>query len=116
AIPAAAPGVPSGVTGIPSAIGSSFLSPQQGLAANQLSQVSSFSASPYLSHRFDGLGTGELRYTLSDTNTSGLQSGGVTTPGFATQNTSALTHEITASFVTGENFGRLHSRFLVDAS
>src|SRR5262249_13111721 len=27
-----------------------------------------------------------------------------------------LTNEATASFVTGENFGRLHSRFLVDAS
>ena len=116
AIPAAAPGVPSGVTGIPSAIGSSFLSPQQGLAANQLSQVSSFSASPYLSRRFDGFGTGELRYTLSDTNTSNVQSGGFTTPGFAAQNTSALTNEATASFVTGENFGRLHSHLLLDAS
>ncbi|TMJ83476.1 MAG: hypothetical protein E6G79_11370 [Alphaproteobacteria bacterium] len=112
AIPAAAPSVPSAVTGT----GSSFLSPQQGLAANQLSQVSSFSASPYLSRRFDGFGTGELRYTLSDTNTSNLQSGGFTTPGFAAQNTSALTNEATASFVTGENFGRLHSHLLLDAS
>ena len=116
AIPAAVPGVPSSITGIPSVAGPSFLSPQQGLPANQLSQISSFSASPYLSHRFDGLGTGELRYTLSDTNTSNLQTGGFTAPGFATQNTSSLTNEVTASYVTGENFGRLQSRLLLDAA
>src|SRR5262249_26252734 len=83
--PLAAPGVPSAVTGIPATVG-----PQQGLAANQLSQVSSFSLSPYLSRRFDGFGTGELRYTLTDANTSNLQTGGSATPGFATQNTSTL--------------------------
>jgi len=115
AIPAAIPGIPSSITGIPSAAGPSFLNPQQGLPANQLGQVSSFSASPYLLHRFDGLGTGELRYTLSDTNTSNLQTGGFTTPGFATQNTSSLTNEVTGSFSTGENFGRLQSRLLLDA-
>jgi hypothetical protein len=109
-IPVAAPGAPSAVPGVPSTIGGSFL------PGNQQSQVTSFSASPYLSRRFDGFGTGELRYTLSDSNTSNVQSGGFTTPGFATQNTSALTNEVSASFTTGEDFGRLHSRFLVDAN
>src|SRR5437899_3235422 len=50
ALPSAAPGISSGATGIPSAAGATFIGPQ-GLTANQLSQVSSFSASPYLSHR-----------------------------------------------------------------
>ncbi|MBV9183066.1 MAG: outer membrane beta-barrel protein [Acidobacteria bacterium] len=116
AAPVAAPGAPSAITGIPSVAGTSLLNPLQGLAANQLSQVSSFSASPYLSRRFDGFGTGELRYTLSDSNTSGLQTGGVTPTGFAAQNTSVLTNEVTASFLTGENFGRYQGHLVLDAN
>ena len=106
---------PSALAAAPSAIGPSFLNLQQGLPKNQLSQVSSFSASPYLAHRFDGLGSAELRYSISDTNFSATQTGGSAPPGFAAQNTNALTNEATASFVTGENFGRFRARILLDA-
>src|SRR5689334_1426563 len=45
-----------------------------GVPNSLLSQVSSFSASPYLAHRFGGFGSAELRYTVSDTNFSGTPS------------------------------------------
>jgi hypothetical protein len=108
--------VPSALPAVPSAIGPSFPNLQQGISKNQLSQVSSFSASPYLAHRFDGLGSAELRYSISDTNFSGTQAGGLAPAGFAGQNTNALTNEATASFVTGENFGRFQARLLLDAA
>jgi uncharacterized protein (PEP-CTERM system associated) len=110
------PATSSVLPSIPSAIGPSFINLQQGIPRNQLSQVSSFTASPYLTHRFDGFGTAELRYTVSDTNFSGTQTGGLAPPGFAVQNTSTLTNEATASFSTGDNFGRFQARLLLDAA
>lgn len=103
----------------PATLGPSFtnVSLSQGIPKLQLSQVSSFSASPYIVQRFDGFGTGELRYTLNDTNFSGVQGTTSITPAsFALQNTSSLTNELTAVFVTGENFGAFSSRLLLDAA
>src|SRR5436853_81552 len=71
----------------------------------------------YFVRRFDGVGTGELRYTYTDTNFSGLQNITAPTPaGTGLQNTSTTTNEATAVFLTGENLGRLQSRVLLDAA
>jgi len=115
------PSVPGLGTGLslsaPALLGPSFVNASQGIPRSQLAQASSFSVSPYLARRFDGIGTGELRYTLTDTNVSGIQSATPLTPlGTSLQNTSSMTNEATAAFVTGENFGRLQSRFLLDAA
>lgn len=118
------PSIPGLGTGILPGTVAPLLSPtvvntSAAIPSSQLAQVQSFSASPYLARRFDGVGSAELRYTFSDTNFSGLQS--LTTPttptpaGTALQNTSNVTNEVTAAFATGENLGRLQSRFLLDA-
>src|SRR5580700_137519 len=121
------PGIGTGLiaglspTAIPSLLGPSFVNTSQGIASSQLAQVTSFSASPYLAKRFDGIGSAELRYSFSDTNISGIQG---TTPliltptpaGTQLQNTSTTTNEATASFLTGENLGRLQSRITLDAA
>jgi uncharacterized protein (PEP-CTERM system associated) len=89
----------------------------QAIPPNELSQTLSLNASPYLVHRFDGFGTGELRYTLSDTDfsrptsTSALAPPGTTTPG-----TRQLTNEGTASFLTGEDFGPFVARLTLDGA
>lgn len=83
----------------------------QGIPKAELTQVMSFSASPYLVHRFDGFGTGELRYTLGDTILNG---GTAAISGAALPSTIDLSNEATASFLTGENFGRLVSRVTLD--
>jgi uncharacterized protein (PEP-CTERM system associated) len=106
-------------TSVPSLLGPSFVNASQGIPKSQLAQVSSFSASPYLARRFDGVGTAELRYSFSDTNTdiNGTQGLGLLTPaGTAPQNASQTTNEATAVFVTGENLGRMQSRVLLDAA
>lgn len=90
--------------------------PSPGVSKAQLTQTSSFSASPYLVHRFDGFGTGELRYTISNTNFSGGNSTLVVPPGVSILNTNTTTNEATAAFFTGENFGPLSSRLLFDAA
>jgi uncharacterized protein (PEP-CTERM system associated) len=111
------PGLTTGlVPSVPLAFGPGFSNAQQAIPQNQLTQVSSFSASPYLAHRFDGFGSAQLRYTLSDTNFGGTQTGAFAPPGFAVQNTSAITNEATASFLTGENFGPFQARLLLDAA
>src|SRR5260221_5113959 len=104
-------------TSVPSLLGPTFINTSQGIPRSQLAQVSSFSYSPYLARRFDGIGSAELRYSCSDTNFSGI---GGTTPltpaGTQLQNTSTTTNEATAAFVTGENLGRLQSRLTLDAA
>lgn len=103
----------------PSLIGPSFVNASQGIPNSQLSQISTFSASPYLVRRFDGIGTAELRYSFTDTNTntSGAQTAPLLTPaGTGLQNGSQTTNEATAVFLTGENLGRLQSRVLLDAA
>ena len=98
-----------------STVGPSFTNLSQGVPKVLLSQVTSFSGSPYLVRRFDGFGTGELRYTVSNTSTTGEGNGApLNPPGFAAQNTRSTTNEATAAFVTGEEFGRFASRLLVD--
>lgn len=87
-----------------------------GVPTNQLTQAVSFEASPYLVRRFDGFGTGELRYTVTDTNTSGGRSSVFAPPGFALQNTNQMINEGTAAFQTGEDFGRFASRVVLDAA
>src|SRR5215472_11331854 len=71
------PSVPGLTTGVSAAaptlpsVGTGVQNSSTGIPSTQLTQVTSFSASPYLVHRFDGTGTAELRYTFSDTNFSG---------------------------------------------
>jgi len=101
----------------PSLIGPTLVTAAQAIPRSQLAQASSVSVSPYLARRFDGFGTGELRYSFTDTNFSGVQNIATPTPaGTALQNTSTTTNEATAVFLTGENFGRLQSRVLLDAA
>jgi hypothetical protein len=111
------PGLVNGTSGSPlspPALG--FGNVIQGIPKSELTQVSSFSASPYLVHRFDGFGTGELRYTVSNTNFSGGTSTLLAPPGIALQSTMTTTNEGTAVFFTGENFGPFAARFLLDAA
>lgn len=107
---AAAPTAPGGNFG---GIGTNSFA---GIPPNQLTQATSVEASPYLVQRFDGFGTGELRYTVTDTNTSGGQTNPLAPPGFALQNTNQLINEGTAAFLTGDDFGRFASRVVLDAA
>lgn len=84
------------------------------LPKNQLSQVSTFIASPYLQRRFGTYGVGELRYTLTNDNFGGGQN--LLLPGSGTQSASDLTHEATATFATGEYFDRFAANLLLDSS
>lgn len=86
------------------------------IPTNQLTQVTSADASPYWVERFDGFGTAELRYTVSDTRFSGATSSALTPPGFAVLNSNQLINEGTAAFQTGENFGPFASRVVLDAA
>ncbi len=95
---------------------SSFSNIAQGIPKAQLAQVLSFSVSPYLAHRFDGIGSAELRYTLSNTNFSGNSGSISTVTGTPFQNTTNLTNEATAAFKTGENFGPLAGQLVFDAA
>jgi uncharacterized protein (PEP-CTERM system associated) len=81
-----------------------------GIPTAQLTQTMSFSASPYLVHRFDGFGSAELRYTLTNTELTG----GTSVLGTALPNTNVNTSEGTAIFLTGENFGRFLSKLTLD--
>jgi len=103
-------------TSISPTVGAGVTNPSQGIPTTQLTQVSSFSASPYLTHRFDGFGTGALRYTLSNTNFSGGTNTLLSPTGIALQNTATTTNEATATFLTGENFGPFASRLLLDTA
>ncbi len=75
-------------------------------------QTYSFSATPYLLHRFGGWGTGELG--VSDIETSqGVYSG---TLGNGLSSQSVNTRREFASFTSGENFGRILSTLSLSAS
>jgi uncharacterized protein (PEP-CTERM system associated) len=80
----------------------------------ELTQATSFTASPYVARRFGDLGSAELRYTVTNTNFSGGQPTIFTPTGFAAPSGSTLTNEGTASFLTGNRFGRLSSRLTFD--
>jgi uncharacterized protein (PEP-CTERM system associated) len=114
------PGLANGGTPFaPTAIGANFGGIGSGLSTvvptSQLTQVTGFDASPYVVGHFGGFGTGELRYTVSNTNFSGGKTSPLAPPGFAVQNTNQVTNEGTAAFLTGENFGPFVSRILLDA-
>jgi uncharacterized protein (PEP-CTERM system associated) len=89
---------------------------QSALPRNQLSQVASFTASPFLAHRFGDLGSAELRYTLSYTDVNGTQNQALAPAGFAVQNTQSIVNEGSAAFLTGPDFGRFEARLLLDAA
>ncbi len=115
------PGLAAGAfTAAPTAPGGNFggigTTSFAGIPPNQLTQATSFEASPYLVRRFDGFGTGELRYTVTDTNTSGARTSPLAPPGFALGNTSELINEGTAAFLTGEDFGQFASRIVLDTA
>ena len=108
--PQAFPGVTGLGLGNVAGLGLGNFGVTQGIPKAQLTQTTSFSASPYLTHRFDGLGTAELRYTLTDTDLSG----GTDVLGTSLPSSRTLTNEATATFQTGQDFGPLSSRFSLD--
>ena len=119
------PGLGTSLTTISTAslLGPSFVNASQGIPRSQLSQISTFSASPYLVRRFDGVGTAELRYSFTESDTSATQSTSPLIPvsptplGTALQPSSQTTNEATAVFLTGDNLGRrLQSRLFLDAA
>ena len=93
-------------------------------------QSTSFSVSPYISHRFGGTGTVEAGYTLSysaNSNVTGVTSNtsnpqfsagqfGLLTPNQTAPNSNYVSNEEHASFTTGEDFGRLNHRVAVSAT
>src|SRR5438874_5146910 len=109
---------PASVTpqALPSAVAPGFVNNQSAIPSSLLSQVSSFTASPFLAHRFGDLGSAELRYTVNYTDLSGSQNQALVPSGFLVQNTNSIINEGSASFVTGETFGRFQARFLLDAA
>ena len=109
---------PASVTpqALPSAVAPGFVNNQSAIPRSLLSQVSSFTASPFLAHRFGDVGSAELRYTVNYTDLSGSQNQALVPSGFLVQNTNSIINEGSASFVTGETFGRFQARFLLDAA
>jgi uncharacterized protein (PEP-CTERM system associated) len=110
-----------GLAGVPSLPGATFGALGTGVTTaiptNQLSQTTSFDASPYMVGHFGGFGTGELRYTVSNTSFGAPSTSPLTPPGFAVlASSNTLTNEGTAAFLTGENFGRFASRIVLDAA
>jgi uncharacterized protein (PEP-CTERM system associated) len=86
------------------------------IPTSQMTQVTSVDASPYLVGHFGGFGTGELRYTVSNTSFGGPATKGFTPPGFSVQSTNTLINEGTAAFLTGDDFGPFASRLVLDAA
>lgn len=81
-------------------------------------QTTSFSLSPYAVHRFGEYGTGEIGYTINNTNNSGF-SGSPSQqfffPNTVSGNSNTLRQEETAQFTTGLILGRLTNRTVIDA-
>lgn len=86
-------------------------------------QVTNFSISPYVQHRFGDIGTGKLMYSLSDTNFSetGINGVGNYTPSavqtpsyYLPLNGYLLTNEEQAQFTTGNYFGRVQDQVTAD--
>jgi uncharacterized protein (PEP-CTERM system associated) len=84
------------------------------LPRNELSQVTTLVASPYVQRRFGSYGVGEVRYTFANNNFGRTGNGSPTFAG--RQDATDITHEGTATFVTGEYFDRFSSRMLLDTS
>jgi uncharacterized protein (PEP-CTERM system associated) len=109
------PGLSTGAPGPTSTIQNLGLAPaSQGIPPTAQSQAVSLNFSPYLVHRFDGYGTGELRYTLSDTDISAPTTSIAAPPGTTAPSSRTLTNEGTASFLTGEFFGPFLARLTLD--
>ena len=84
-------------------------------------QTYSFSASPYLNHRFGGWGTAQVGVAVSQTSQGALAGSQGNSPfvngqsnGLASQDVN--TRQEFASFASGENFGRLLSNVNLSAS
>jgi uncharacterized protein (PEP-CTERM system associated) len=85
------------------------------LPAQQRIQTYSFTASPYLSHTFDGAGTAQIGYAFNYTSQSGTAAFQPLSslPYFVSAN--LYSDEEFAKFTTGENLGRLNDKVLLDA-
>ena len=96
-----------------------FNQPQnQSLSANNTVQTTTFEVSPYLQHRFGGIGSGELRYTIART-LQDDQGNQVINPN-TTQNFgqagfgsigNLTTQSESGTFTTGEDLGRFNDSF-----
>ena len=96
-----------------------FNQPQnQSLNANNTVQTTTFEVSPYLQHRFGGIGSGELRYTIART-LQDDQGNQVINPN-TTQNFgqagfgsigNLTTQSESGTFTTGEDLGRFNDSF-----
>jgi uncharacterized protein (PEP-CTERM system associated) len=84
----------------------------QSLSRQNEVQSYSFSASPYLDHRFGGWGTAQVGAEFSETSQGALSG---TLPGDQGSQTDS-TRQVFGSFASGENFGRLLSNVNVSAS
>jgi uncharacterized protein (PEP-CTERM system associated) len=94
------------------------------LNRQNLVQIYNFSASPYLQHRFGGVGTGEIGYAISRTiqdNSAASEQpvflAGSSTPLFLpTTNQNLTTQTEHAAFTSGEDFGRLLANALASGT
>jgi len=93
------------------------LNPSGTAVLNQSNSIlnQTYAVSPYISHRFGGVGTLQAGYSFSYTSQTGNTYflPGVTQPSFSNNNQHS--NEEFGSFTTGENFGRFQLRVLVDA-
>ncbi len=92
------------------------------LPSNEAGQNYSFSATPYLVHRFGTLGTGEIGYSIEQTVQTGSETFGVS-PNFALSplfpvpsNQRTTTQNAHAAFVTGEALGRYNGTALASVT
>ena len=93
-----------------------------GLNRNDQIQSTAFSVTPYVQHRFGGLGTARLGYSLARTVQSGYgnQNNFNNTQALLFNNGFGATGNLTtqrerASFVTGENLGRVNDAVALEA-
>ncbi len=107
-----------------SSLTSGFNQPQtQSLNRNDTVQTTTFEVSPYVQHRFGGLGTGELRYTIARTlqDTQGNQSNNPGTnlnfgqPGYGGLG-NLTTQTESGTFTSGEDLGRFNDQFTASAT
>lgn len=115
------PGLTTDVTSLTPSTGLSAVGPAApfvptAIPKAQLTQVTTVIASPYVQRRFGDYGTGEVRYTFADNSFGGGENLLLTPAASALQSSSDLTHEGTATFITGSFFDRFRTQLLVDTS
>jgi uncharacterized protein (PEP-CTERM system associated) len=113
-----------GIGGVSSRFGSTSLASNSFFSTNDAVQTTSFSASPYINHTFDGWGTLTAGYTYSRTYqngygsvppVSGLAPNAAATAGFGTTGNLATNSEF-ATITSGENLGRIQDSVSVLAT